>query len=192
MSHAHSLPLMIKGSLIDPACRHELGFFMARWQWQHVRATRTCSSKQNTRAYISALCLHMAIQRKCALNGSKTVCLACVHFGRHDIKARRHLTCTPAFGLYVCNESIEFVFSESIPAVPKWFIIKFGANLNLWEVLGRVLPPVHILVFLWLSNWNPLFRVPWRACISTSRDFTIESTLFMFFKTPSLTRPIIL
>ena len=44
---------------------------------------------------------------------------------------------------------------------------------------------------LWLSNWNPLFRAPWRAFISTSHDFTIESTLFMFFKTPSLTRPLI-
>ena len=44
--------------LTDPACRHESDFFTARWQWQHVRAARARSSKQNTRANISVFCLH--------------------------------------------------------------------------------------------------------------------------------------
>ena len=50
--------------LTDPACRQWhlftswIGFFTARWQWQHVRAARARSSKQNTRANISVFCLH--------------------------------------------------------------------------------------------------------------------------------------
>ena len=36
-----------------------IGFFTARWQWQHVRAARARSSKQNTRASFSVFCLHI-------------------------------------------------------------------------------------------------------------------------------------
>ena len=36
-----------------------IGFFTARWQWQHVRAARARSSKQNIRANISVFCLQI-------------------------------------------------------------------------------------------------------------------------------------
>ena len=45
------------GSFNWPWLPSWIGFFTARWQWQHVRAARARSSKQNTRAN-SVFCLH--------------------------------------------------------------------------------------------------------------------------------------
>ena len=47
------------GSFNWPRLPSWIGFFTARWQWQHVRAARARSSKQNTRANISVFCLHI-------------------------------------------------------------------------------------------------------------------------------------
>ena len=44
------------GSFNWPWLPSWIGFFTARWQWQHVRAARARSSKQNTRANISVFC----------------------------------------------------------------------------------------------------------------------------------------
>ena len=47
------------GSFNWPRLPSWIGFFTARWQWQHVRAARARSSKQNTRANISVFCLQI-------------------------------------------------------------------------------------------------------------------------------------
>ena len=49
------------GSFNWPRLPSWIGFFTAawRWQWQHVRAARARSSKQNTRAKIGVFCLQI-------------------------------------------------------------------------------------------------------------------------------------
>ena len=47
------------GSFNWPRLSSWIGFFTARWQWQHVWAARARSSKQNTRANISVFCLQI-------------------------------------------------------------------------------------------------------------------------------------
>ena len=47
------------GSFNWPRLPSWIRFFTARWQWQHVRAARARSSKQNTRANISVFCLQI-------------------------------------------------------------------------------------------------------------------------------------
>ena len=58
------------GSFNWPWLPSWIGFFPARWQWQHVRAARVRSSKQNTRANISVFCLQIWPSiRSRAING---------------------------------------------------------------------------------------------------------------------------
>ena len=61
VSHDHTVvPFMtFFGSFNWPRLPSWIGFFTARWQWQHVRAARARSSKQNTRENISVFCLQI-------------------------------------------------------------------------------------------------------------------------------------
>ena len=62
--------LWLFGSFNRPRLPSWIGFFTARWQWQHVRAAHARSSKQNTRANISVFCLHLWLSiRSRTING---------------------------------------------------------------------------------------------------------------------------
>ena len=53
------VPFVTFGSFNWPRLLSWIGFFTARWQWQHVRAARARNSKQNTRANIGVFFLHI-------------------------------------------------------------------------------------------------------------------------------------